>query len=386
MNKIFALSLILMPILFQYSINVATVTLGDLCLAISLFIIFLKFNGKLKISYAFVFLCLFLIFELIYTQATGMYASPWTALRYIFYIFIIIFIPTIAMEYRFIMRLYVMCAIMTSTLLILQYICIHMFNIYLPGVIQLLPLTDPSLLTYNITLNEQVYKRVMSCFGEPSHFAIYVLGALIIILSPNNTTKKNIFTATCITLAIFLSTSITGALLAVLIWLVYIKRRLGFRIDKLIYVNIIFCATSGVFGMSQAASYIMNPSIFVRQMMGRIPGYVYVFNNLIDNKLQYLGGHGMHDIGEIVYLSGYPRLFYYFGMLGACMFIICFASLYRRGNIIGNYMLLAIAILSIATEMIFGPLLIPYITVILITRHLPAKCLSNFYVKMYKYE
>ena len=367
MNKIFAFSLILMPILFQYSINIATVTMGDVCLAISLFILVLKF--KLKFNFTFVYLFFFLVFELIYSQIMDIYASPWTALRYMFYIFVIIFVPTIAKEYKFIIRLYVICSLLASSLLILQYICIHIFNIYLPGVIQFLPLTDSTLLTYNVALNDQVYKRVMSCFGEPSHFAIYVLGALIIVLSINNVTKKDIFIAFYITLAIFLSTSITGILLAILIWLIFIKRQLSFRIDKIILISITFLMLFGVLGRAQSTLYIMNPTIFIRQLMGRIPGYIYVFNTFMDDKLQYLIGHGMHDIGEIVYLSGYPRLLYYFGVFGTCIFIACFVSLYSRGNILGNYMLFIVAILSIGTEVIFGPLLIPYITVILITKY-----------------
>lgn len=369
MSKIFILALVAMPILFQYSIKVATVTLGDLCLAISLFVIIFKLYKKIKIDYSFCCLFCFLICELIYSLIIGIYASLGTTLRYAFYIFVIIFIPTIAKECKFVLHSYVVLAMLSSFLLILQYICIHMFNIYIPGVIKFLPLTDTTLIDYGLTLNSQVYKRVMSCFGEPSHFAIYVLGALIILLFSANLTKKSMLKASFITLAIFLSTSITGVLLVIFIWILFIKKQVKLQFNNLLLISMLFFMIFIPYFKSQSASYVRDPAIFIRQMMGRIPGYEYVLDDFRNDKLQYLLGHGMHDIGERVYLAGYPRLFYYYGITGSFIFVICYVFLYKRKNEIGNYILLSISILSIGTEMIFGPLLLPYVTVILTTKH-----------------
>lgn len=373
LGKVYIFFSLMLPILFQYSAGISTITLGDALLLI-LSVVVLFSHDRLRMNHALIAVFSFSIFALVLTllfpSGDG---ALMTNVRYLFYIFVIIIASGYSEHYDFAVKMYSFLGIATSVLLILQVILINGAGIYLPGVIESAPLMDESLYTYSETIHAQTFKRCMSCFTEPSHYAIYAIGSVVAILFYEKfSAKRKILAAAFVTIAIALSTSFTGVITVALVWAwwlkKYINRRALGKIMVFLFVSFLFLL---VFLNTSAGKYIFNLSILLRQAGGRMEGFEFISNDLANCSIRELIlGHGMSDIGigTQIYLAGYPRMIYYFGILGTIIFIICFMCMIRRSRKLTNAFLLTILVLSVATEMIFASFLVPYLVVALLEK------------------
>ena len=74
----------------------------------------------------------------------------------------------------------------------------------------------------------------------------------------------------------------------------------------------------------------------------------------------------MNDIGRIEYLPGWPRLIFYFGIIGSFIYIISFL-LCSKWDTLSFILLIVIAGLMVGTEMNFGPFIMPYMLMIILS-------------------
>ena len=366
------ISIVIIPILFQYSAGIATITVGDIFLLISTGALIIFNIKNIKINYNLLILFIFILFVTligIVNSDTGSLNLN-TTIRYLFYLFSIIFASSIV-DYKFAIRVYKVTAIASAIFLIFQIIFLNVFGIFISGVIPGLPLTDSSLNSYVDVINAAQVKRCMAFFAEPSHFAIYVLGFITVYMFNNLTINKNsIVTLIILSLSVVLSTSITGMLVLAVLWIKFIIGQLhNYKVNymKIIGIVCVLILFLCFIFQTDGVKYLFNKDVFERQSSGRFGGFEYlnVYLDKVEIGTQLLG-IGMHDnLSTEIYLSGYPRAIYYFGFVGIFVYFIVFAKLWRKTGEVGKMLIVVIAILSMGTEMLFSDFLLPYLLFII---------------------
>lgn len=368
--KFYIAILIVAPITFQYSVEFARLTLADVSLVMALCLLFLSKNSKaIRLQFPMLILFVFVLLHTMIAGSTFVNDSAdifGTTFRYLLYIASAIFVINVQSEVYFAEKLYIYIAVVSACFLLFQ-ICIYYFGaVYVPGTIPFLPLIDSSLYGYADVLNAAETKRFMAFFGEPSHFAIYVLGALSILLfSKNFFSKKRIVIAIYLTFSIVLSTSILGALISIVLWAIYFVKSITSRVDRLdarliLVVPLVLLLVFLVLGQTQAFSYISNVDIFERQADGRFSGYLYVYQYYVQNPELLIFGNGVNEWLSEEYLAGLPRILFYFGLLGCFIYAACFVFSCKRKDALSEAMLLLIILISTGSEFIFGILVLPY--------------------------
>ena len=368
-RRTYVLAILLLPIMFQYSIGIATVTWGDALLAFSAFLLVITNRQKLMLSKAMLVLSGLVLISLLIKQfARGSVpqAILFTSLRYLFYLLAASLIPTVLGETDFAAKSYRLISLFVSVFLLLQVVAMMVFDTYLSGVILSFPLTDKSLHAYPALMQTLKVKRYMSVFGEPAHFATYVLGYLVVHFSTYK--KKSLYgflIAVLISLSIVLSTSITGMLILAGLWLLWLFK--GFSVKyvsrrKVIFIILLTIVILLLLSQTEAVKYLLNRRVFEKQAAGRFIGFGYVIDYFKSaSLLELLFGSGMDDIGHTVYLAGFPRMMFYFGIIGSFLFVITLAYMFYHGSDVNRKVILVVVALSLGTEMVFSSFILPYL-------------------------
>ena len=297
--KMFITACILLPILFQYA-GIATVTIGDLFLMIS-FAVLCFFNSNIIIKKEILFLIIYILLlsMLLILQDRFETDALWTTLRYIVYLICIAVMPNVLSESKFAITFYKKICMLVSYFFLLQYALLKVFDYCLPGVLQFFKLTDESLYDYRYAIYYTNSRRCMSVFGEPSHYAIYVLPFLILILfKKSKIEKKEMADVLVVSLTILLSSSFTGILGMLFIWGIW-----GVNLIKKINVprKIVWVILLGIGAitivllLSDVVNYIFNIEIYSRHASERFVGFSYVFEEK-SSLFEKLFGHVMKDV------------------------------------------------------------------------------------------
>ena len=372
-SRCFILSILLLPILFQYLTPIEPINLGDAFLIIAAFIYTL--NIPFKIESPIVFIILYIIIITTNCYLLSHIPKYSTTLHYLAYLFVILIMPKLSKYKDYIFEMYRKVSLISATLLIVQTLLLKTIGYCLPGVLTFLPLTDPSMQDYTAAVLYTNSGRCMSFYGEPSHYGIYVLPFLIITFFANSfVTRKGLIEAAYVSISLILCSSFTGVISAIIIWSIYLIFNI---IRGKFSLSIVFlCIFSfGIFLFillnSSAGEYMFNDEIIERQSGMRFEGFE-ALEMIIDNKgSSFLyWGNGMNDIGEFVYLSGWPRLLYYFGVIGSLIYIYCIASCARKRTV-SIILLFLMGILMVGTEMNFGIYFVVYMLLMFATRNIP---------------
>lgn len=365
--RIYALGGILLPILFQYSTSITGFTIGDLIL-VSLLLIMIIFIKKIAYSKVFVIINIYILFSLVGLIFQNKYETSimLTTIRYLCYISYIIFLPNVISEKKYICNMYRKIVLFISTFLIIQYILLKIGNLYLPGVIQFFRLTDTSLYNYSYVITYINSGRCMSVFSEPSHFVIYVLPSLILCLFDLKKIRyANIIEALFLSFSIILCSSFTGIAGMSVVWIMWFTINIkngNFSFRFILFFSICIFLILYILYFTQIGSYIINPEIYTRQSSGRFEGFEYI-KQLDRSFFERIFGSGMKDIGEEIYLSGWPRLLFYFGYFGTTLYSFSLIT-FIKNKMMSNIIISLLFVLMIGTEIIFTPFFVLYMILI----------------------
>ena len=363
----YSISMLLLPILFQYSTGVSTITIGDVLLFISLIYLVIAQKGKIIIKPILVLFIIYILIQTLFIKNEVLFTLN-TTLRFSFYIICCGLLFSLKIDSNVIIKYYKAICILVTTIIIIQTIAYRVFGIVIPGVLQFLKLTDESLYNYEYALYHTNSQRCMSVFGEPSHFALYVLPcALICLLGSERLSKKNVLQAGFIILGILVSTTFTGLLglfAVILIWLYYYWKNKRIKARTFIVIMLL-----GILGLlfyqnSFVGRYLADGAIYQRQSFGRFDGYTYIAE-LKSSTIELLLGHGMNDTGRSkgVYLAGWARMIYYYGFIGSFIYVWTLLA-FRKKHSLSLGVMLLLFVLSIGTEVNFSPFLVVYILLV----------------------
>lgn len=366
-KKYFILSVVLLPLLFQYATPISGFTVGDAFMAFSwvyLMISTKKTKVKKSLCYALAYIVLITFVYLM----DGLLAKSTTSLRYIVYLLIMVYFPTVENNQDYYYKTLNWVGIFVMIVLYVQYVALYTVGIVVPGVLTFLPLTESSFENYAVAFSSA--GRCMSVFAEPSHYAIFIILFIAYRLFLNEGLSfRNIILPVLASISIVLCSSFTGVIMMAAVWVLKVFYELKSKRISLIYIMsslIVFGIMFFIIMNTSLGSYITNEEVYERQSIGRFAGYDYMFSTMDSSTLSFIFGNGMNDIGEIEYLPGWPRLVLYFGLIGSLIYVLSFLSC-AKWNTFSFVLLIIIAGLMIGTEMNFGPFIMPYMMLIILS-------------------
>lgn len=380
LSKTYTFIVVSFPILSMY-IVISSLTLGDLLL-LSLFPILLfqkrAYTIKTFLSsiLSFYFLYIFCQFYILYSfDFISSNDVVLRTLRYLFYILCIIlfskryFIP----DYALVVYKYI--AVFACLFLILQLLCLYFFNYYLPGYLPIFSVRE-DLLNFSFTSVSE--NRARSIFAEPAEFSTYIVTFLAIQLFSIRKNKNDLLLSLFLTISVFLSLSSTGILVSASIWLFWfvMNRAVPSHIKisgiaLLLFFLFLFSKTdlfsSILIERLQTGSSSMN---------GRFNGYDFLFHKFRDSNFMMTWGEGM-DRYDDIYLPGFVRLTYYFGLIGLCIFLIVNFWYYKKSNFLCRVLIIIILGLNVGTAVVFSPAFLFYYSFIIVNKKKKKHTLIN---------
>ena len=151
-KKYFILSVVLLPLLFQYATPISSFTVGDAFMVFSwvyLMISTKKTKVKKSLCYALVYIVLITFVYLM----DGLLTKSTTSLRYIVYLLIMVYFPTVENNQDYYYKTLNWVGIFVMIVLYVQYVALYTVGIIVPGVLTFLPLTESSFENYAVAFS-----------------------------------------------------------------------------------------------------------------------------------------------------------------------------------------------------------------------------------------
>ena len=377
-SKYFILSIVFLPHLFQYTTPLSGFTWGDCFLMFSGVIYFL--SGSYRVESKFLGLITYIVILTFLLKMNGEVMRITTTIHYLAYLIMVMLMRRLTEYRKYFIDIYCKSTLVSAGLMVIQTIALQTEGICIPGVLTFLPLTDENMYDYANVVISHNSGRCMSFFAEPSHYAVYVLPFLILkLISCNGINKNNLLQAAFVTVSLIMCASFTGILSAIFVWGIFVvilalNRKLYFQHILLITIAGIVCAYLMLNSFS--GNYLSDGDIYERQSAGRFIGFSFLDVVNISNNAFYFGS-GMNEIGETIYLPGWPRLLYYYGIVGSALYVITLVSCIHRKTV--SFIILALlGILMIGTEVNFGCYFVLYMLCIYCTRDIPLLQTTNY--------
>lgn len=364
-KKIFIVSIILLPILFMYATPIPGFTVGDAFLVFSLLFLIIRLKN-VRIEKKLIVCFVYIVIQFILLFLLGSLQRPTTSLHYIVYFVGMLLMPNIRECGYFAIKVLKHVGSFAIILLFVQYVALQFLGIIIPGLLTFLPMTDVGLMNYSEGF--QIAGRCMSLFAEPSHYAIYIILFLVCeLFEKKGFNFKDLKVPLLISVSIILCASFTGFIGMIAAWglkLLYEMRKKRVSFMALLSIALISGLMIIVLFNTEAGSYLTNEDVYSVQSEGRFIGYITLQEDLSGSGLHLLFGFGMNDTGsEFNYLPGWPRLIYYYGIIGALIYVVSFIGCVKKRTL-SQIVLIVIAGLMIGTEMNFASFIMPYMLII----------------------
>lgn len=378
-KKLYSSLLVISPILFIYGVGIATVSLADLLLVILFPFLALRSTSQMqrlithkqKVAVLGVYFLPFLLYCFV-SVFIGMNDSSsfLRTVRYCFYLInVMFFVNSNNFDYKYGLCIYKFVAITATIYLLIQLYLLIFRDVYLPGIILSAKLLNQNLYEKGLLLSLNMGKRCTSFFGEPAHYATYVLGYLSISLFRSSKNKaKNIILNVFLSIGILLSTSLTGIILMVIMWITWCIVSVRRKLRTVFLLITSFVVLFYLLRNTYAVSYFIREMNSGAQATGRFSGYSYLLKQ--KSILNIIFGRGMVSIPDRQYFAGYASIYYYFGLVGLILFCSALVMVYTRTSSRSSKgLLLCLALLSTGTEVIMGIYILVFVPFILTGSH-----------------
>ncbi|OME27968.1 hypothetical protein [Paenibacillus odorifer] len=380
--NIFTFVILLLPIINVYSSPINLMPFGDFILIIVILLFFLnprkKYLGNDGHTYKpFIKYLIFIIIHFsIYAFFKGenyIYASIINTFHYVFYLLILIvlikkfFNPIIGY------RLFKNISVFSTVYIIIQEILLKLTGVYLTGHIPGIKLLNPEIMKFNETASyiTSFAVRPRSIFPEPAHYAQYVLVFLALNLSEKKDGRKEYLIPLFLSFGILISKSSTGIILCLLLWMYHliVNIKKAKLLPTITYIFSIPLVISFLINSSDFNIFLdrfMSNSEFGTSTINRFGSYTIMLNSLNSNSLiQMIFGNGMIDEMQ-VYMPGFVRLFYYFGIIGVCLMLVIYIQLFRGTNAANRGLWILMLVMNIGGDSIFGANLLLFVPFLLV--------------------
>ena len=362
-RKLFCTILILQPLLKLYGIGVIGGTFADYTLIIMVIIMLIKqgknvfkLTGK-KNSIEFIPIMLCVILNIFFTWnfsfEIGNQIIYW--IRYILYYFVLIYGIKKYYSVETGYKIYEIASIISTIFLIIQYLAYIFMNRIILGQFGPLALTD-------LKQHKQFYDTYATCnlfrpesfFSEPSHYATFICGFLL-ICSMRQINKKNILIMAFCSLGILLSGSTTGLCGAVFVWTLFSLRLMKQKNSIVYLLPIIVIAVVVFLFVSQTVSFqiMMQRTFNSRDAIKSRFDWVDSLH-ILRSPLTWMFGYGSSsDVIELTgWIPGWAIILVQYGIIGIVLFMLSYMMLFLHSNKNGKIILVYFMMMGIGTELV----------------------------------
>lgn len=362
-RKLFCTTLILLPLLKLYGISAIGGTFADYTLIIIVIIMLVKQGKNVFIltgnrnSIEFIPIMICVIFNIFFTWnfsfEIGNQIIYW--MRYILYYFVLIYGIKRYYSVEIGYKVYEIASIISTIFLIIQYLAYIFMNRIILGQFGSLALTD-------LKQHKQFYDtyaaynlfRPESFFSEPSHYATFICGFLL-ICSMRQVNKKNILTMSFCSLGILLSGSTTGLCGAVFIWTLFSLRLMWQRNSIVYLLPIIVIAVVVLLFVSQTVSFqiMMQRTFNSRDAIKSRFDWVDSLH-ILRSPLTWMFGYGSSsDVIELTgWIPGWAIILVQYGIIGIALFVLSYMLLFMYSNKNGKIILVYFMMMGLGTELV----------------------------------
>ena len=257
MKKMMALFIVLMPITLYYDIGNLEIRLNTaINMLLAICAVFMILKEKRYLSKPVGFYLLFVLWHLFSSVFHALYAEYEVSLSIVTYLYsisiaIIIFSSFYDLiDYEFFMKAYKVTGSIVLMFLFVQIISFHLFGHVIRGMLPFLPITESyggeGAWRYGVYLVSEgsQYNAFSSLFSEGSHFSLYMVPLLCIVmpLKENNSFRGYTLPA-LITVGILLVNSGNGLICCLIIWVSHMLLKSNLSISKkmfgLVFIGLI---------------------------------------------------------------------------------------------------------------------------------------------------
>lgn len=277
-------------------------------------------------------------------------------LRFIAYHSVAIFFPITYERREKIQKIIIYSSWFATFILILQNIVLRFWGIYINAFIPGLPLTSSEGIKTQVYNIYNMGGRSFSFFSEPSTYAMYVGFALLLLMSETNR-KKFFFLRGFLTVGLLLSGATTGLACVLFVYgsealrnILRNNLRIGY---KKLLILLMTSPMLLLFLLRSASVQSMISRIkHMSSLIDRVDGYKVFFFDF--NLFERLLGHGMNDNITDFFMSSYPRLYYYWGIVGLILVMGIVYCLYKKIDKLSRKVLLFVLFMNITTVWSWG--------------------------------
>ena len=385
-KRLYTLFIVLFPVISVYASFVPGFTAGDVLLAL-FFCLWVFIVGKSYATYSKTIMILMLpvMLSIVLTSAVSMifndqydYLNSFIRIvRCEFYFF-----SVLALSYRWfdwnLARSYIVkLGLLGTAFVFIQYISFYIFNYPLRGFVPFFKVYHENYMTAEYYQSIGTMFRPTSFFCEPAHFSRYMFIPLVLTLFSDE--RSDIYRSIIFTVAILISTSGIGIMLALLCWGVWgfvryadVLRKKGqsriilavFLLLLPIFLLFLFSNDSFISSIQRILTSKLNNTNTAGG--ARFRGYIEYF---LLSPLFRVIGFGFGNIPETIgdaWFSGAASVLYGCGILGfaACLFLFVGAYI-KNGNTVSTMLLIVYFLLFLMDDCFFSHVSVIYLSFIL---------------------
>ena len=273
---------------------------------------------------------------------------------------------------------YVYLAVAFSVFLMVQYVGLLAFSKPIEGILSFLPTMIGDEVSSLRTYDYMTVARIASVFTEPSHYSLYSIPPLALLLWNYVSVKHRVWYIGIITVAILLSTSGNGVILMLILYALFFLNRLhgkhailavaialalipvAFKVsEKVESLQYTLEALSGDMGSDNSKTYYRVSRGFM--VYGDLPPFAQVMGVGYRNSENFLQSHAQNILqkyreGDVTfdYYNSIAAILIYFGFIGFILMTIFISSVWRSTKQYGEKALLVIMIISCASSSVFN--------------------------------
>lgn len=356
-NKLYMLSLVLLPVFAQYHIG-GTLDY-DVIIMAAFFIITIATRPRVGTSCNSMVLMLTCYVVIVVTAnifCGRLFANESDIIlrsgRFVLYMVVVLVMKLNDFDYNETMKIYRVVAFCALFYILLQTIVYYVVGIILPSTI--------GGSTHSVT-NSQV-GRLHSFYSEPADMALSLIPFVCCSLfGPAYRDKDSrIFDAILITLAVFMSTAGQGTVFLIILWTIWIicGRKSEYTMDKILIATIIGVAILYIIKMLGLMDYTLkrvtgNSSAWearsggytALQMLGGLQRFFGTgFGNYFSNNI-----YGLNTYGEFVNFSSFSESLFTLGIVGTLIVYIPLIKRFFSGCAYQKALIFAFLFLSVAS-------------------------------------
>lgn len=387
-KKIYAISIVFMPILNMYSFpGINSLGVGELlgcCVALFLLLTSKKSKYLIRTKVYWLFVIYLIANSLIFTMVIDTYSISETIIRIMKLLFYTVYVFVFAddyFEFDVFKKIYIVTSFVAAGYLVIQYAAYLFLGVHLPILVKRLPILYQNMtggeFNAKIIASYSYQYRPSGFFLEPASFCMYVVWTIPIItfFGNNKYIKKYIFPT--IVIAILLSQSAIGYLsLAVCLGSIIVKKMKRFNVMNFAMVMltvIFFVGVSIKFGLYDQVVSRISTVTYSRSTTGtvRLLRGLIVFGKLpLINKIFGIGAGNYyafitkHDITTMYdatvwrgneYMNLFSTILVYGGVVGELLYLWALEEITRKIDIFKKTVFIVFLLLGISSNIFYSP-------------------------------